>query len=245
MQLTFVGSGDAFGSGGRFNTCFHVEAESTKFLIDCGATSLVAMKRQGIDRNAIDTILITHFHGDHFGGIPYFVLDAQFFAKRSRRLTIAGPEGLPQWYEKAMEAAFPGSSGTKQKFDLELRELQPGKNKLDHGLEILAARVRHGQPDGPFFAYRIQIGGKVIAYTGDTEWSDCLIDIGREADLLIAEAYFYEKKVPLHLDLATIEAKLPLIRPKRLILTHMNDDMLGRIAQLQHETAEDGTCLEI
>lgn len=79
MKLTFVGCGDAFGSGGRFNTCFHIAATKTNFLIDCGASSLIAMKRFGIDRNAIDTILITHFHGDHFGGLPYFVLDAQFF----------------------------------------------------------------------------------------------------------------------------------------------------------------------
>jgi ribonuclease BN (tRNA processing enzyme) len=58
MKLTFVGCGDAFGSGGRFNTCFHVETAATRFLIDCGASSLVALKRLGIDRNAIDTILI-------------------------------------------------------------------------------------------------------------------------------------------------------------------------------------------
>ncbi|MBV9239955.1 MAG: MBL fold metallo-hydrolase, partial [Xanthobacteraceae bacterium] len=84
MQITFVGSGDAFGSGGRFNTCFHVATESTRFLIDCGASSLIGMKRLGIDRAAIDLILLTHFHADHFGGVPFFVLDAQFVAKRTR-----------------------------------------------------------------------------------------------------------------------------------------------------------------
>lgn len=245
MRVTFVGSGDAFGSGGQFNTCFHVEAANTRFLIDCGATSLVAMKRQNIDRNAIHTILITHFHGDHFGGIPYFILDAQFFAKRAQPLTIIGPEGLPRWYEKVMEATFPGSSSTRQKFRLELRELPIGKTQLNSGLEVQAVLVRHGQPGGPFFAYRIEGEGKVIAYTGDTEWCDELIEIGREADLFIAEAYFYAKKVPLHLDLATLEAKLPFIRPKRLILTHMHDDMLSRIANLGYETAADGMCIEI
>ena len=77
--------------GGRFNTCFHLTGARTNCLIDCGATSLVALKRLGIERNAIDLILITHFHADHFGGVPFFVLDAQFFSKRSRPLTIAGP----------------------------------------------------------------------------------------------------------------------------------------------------------
>jgi ribonuclease BN (tRNA processing enzyme) len=245
MRVTFVGSGDAFGSGGRFNTCFHVEASCTKFLIDCGATSLVAMKRQNIDRNAIDTILITHFHGDHFGGIPYFILDAQFLSNRTRPLTIVGPDGLPKWYEKVMEVTFPGSSRTKQKFNLELRELPVGKTQLASGLEIQAALVRHGQPEGPFFSYRVQVENKIIAYTGDTEWCDALIEIGQEADLFIAEAYFFDKKVPLHLDLATIDEKLPLIRPKRLILTHMSSDVLSRIEKLKYETAADGMRIEI
>lgn len=245
MQLTFVGCGDAFGSGGRFNTCFHVEGRDTRFLIDCGASSLIAMKKLGIDRNAIDTILITHFHGDHFGGIPYFMLDAQFFAKRQRPLTIAGPEGLDAWYERVMETAFPGSSGTRQKFDLELREIVPGAPASIDGLEVTAARVRHGRPEGPFFAYRVGVEDKTISYTGDTEWVDELIAIGRDADLLIAETYFYDKKVPLHLDLATIEDKLPLIQPRRLILTHMNDDMLGRLPEITHETASDGLVVTI
>ena len=54
MKVTFVGCGDAFGSGGRFNTCIHVADKGGAFLLDCGATSLVAMKQTGIDRGAID-----------------------------------------------------------------------------------------------------------------------------------------------------------------------------------------------
>jgi ribonuclease BN (tRNA processing enzyme) len=244
MKLTFVGCGDAFGSGGRFNTCFHVEADTAGFLVDCGASSLIALKRMNIDRTAIGTILITHFHGDHFGGIPYFMLDAQF-SKRNTALTIAGPAGLRSWYERVMETAFPGSSRIEPKFALELRELAPGETCQLNGLTVTAASVRHGQPEHMFLAYRIAAGGKTIAYTGDTEWTDSLIEIGREADLLIAEAYFYSKKVPLHLDLATLEEKLPLIKPKRLILTHMSEDMLRRAAAIHHETAEDGLLIEV
>ncbi len=245
LQVTFLGTGDAFGSGGRFNTCFHIAGQHTRFLIDCGASSLIAMKRMGIDRNAIDTILLTHFHGDHAGGIPYFMLDAQFLAKRTRPLTIAGPEGLAEWYGRAMEVNFAGSSRTKQKFELDLRELIPGAAQRFASLEVTAARVRHGPPDGPFFAYRVESEGKAIAYTGDTEWTDSLPGIGRDADLLIAEAYFYDKKVPFHLDLETIKSKLPLMNPKRLILTHMSEDMLARLGTLEFETAEDGMIIEI
>ena len=118
MKLQFAGCGDAFGSGGRFNTCLHVTDGNGAFLIDCGATSLVALKRLGIDRNAIDMILLTHFHADHCGGIPFFILDAQVNAKRKRPLTLAGPQGLRDWYDRAMALAFPG--GRTLPYDLNL-----------------------------------------------------------------------------------------------------------------------------
>ncbi|MCR9121054.1 MAG: MBL fold metallo-hydrolase [Phyllobacteriaceae bacterium] len=245
MQVTFVGCGDAFGSGGRFNTCFHVRSANGCFLIDCGASSMIALKSLDFDPNEIDTILITHFHGDHFGGLPYLMLDAQFFSKRREPLTILGPEGLEEWFARVMEATFPGSSCTVPKFDLNLQELVPGRLSVINGLTITTARVRHGHAEGPFHAYRINVDDKILAYTGDTEWVDELIEIGRDADLLIAEAYFFEKKVPLHMDLATLESKLPVISPKRLILTHMNDDMLSRANTVSHECAYDGLSVDI
>ena len=108
MQLRFVGCGDALGSGGRFNTCFHVTGERANFLIDCGASSLVALKSYGIAREAIDVILITHFHGDHFAGLPFLLLDAQF-TRRTRPLVIAGPEGIET-------APDPGDGGAVREF---------------------------------------------------------------------------------------------------------------------------------
>ncbi|MCB1528350.1 MAG: MBL fold metallo-hydrolase [Hyphomicrobiaceae bacterium] len=245
MKLTFVGCGDAFGSGGRFNTCFHVAATGTNFLIDCGASSLIAMKRLGIDRNAIDTILITHFHGDHFGGVPFFVLDAQFFSKRTKPLTIVGPEGLQAAYERTVEATFEGASKTRQKFDIDFIEISPDAPQRVGDIAVTCARVRHGPVDGPFLAYRIEVENRTIAYTGDTEWVDELVAIGRDADLFIAESYFFDKRVPLHLDLKTLEEKLPLIKPRRVILTHMNDDMLNKLSEIQHETASDGLVVEL
>ena len=105
MQLRFIGCGDAFGSGGRFNTCFHVTGERTNFLIDCGASSLPAMKRSNIARDEIDLIAITHFHGDHFAGLPFFLLDAQF-SRRSHPLVVAGPQGIESRLTQVMEALF-------------------------------------------------------------------------------------------------------------------------------------------
>ena len=88
MRLTIIGSGDAFGSGGRFNTCFLIETPDKKVLLDFGASSLVALKARQIDPNSIDGIILSHLHGDHFGGLPFLLLDAQFLARRERPLAI-------------------------------------------------------------------------------------------------------------------------------------------------------------
>lgn len=244
MQLLFIGCGDAFGSGNRFNTCFHVTGEHAGFLIDCGATSLIGLKRFSIDPNSIQAILITHFHADHFGGIPFIILNAQF-SKRSGPLTIAGPPGLCDAFRRVMEAAFPGSSAMKRSFELTLVELNSRETATIAGLRVTPFSVNHGNPDGLYFAYRIAAEGRVIAYSGDTEWSEELTDAGKDVDLFISEAYFYDKKVRWHLDLVTLAMHLDQISPKRLVLTHMSNDILERIPGLPYETAEDGMSIEI
>lgn len=207
MRFQFIRSGDAFGSGGRFNTCFHVTGSQTNFMIDCGALSLIALKAGKIALNRIQTIFITHFHADHFGGIPFFMLNAQFFPKRREPLTIAGSQGLVEWYERVMETAFPGTSATKPRFEPSLVELEPGIKTIVEGITVRPLRVKHGNLGGLFFAYRFEAEGRSIAYTGDTEWTDELIKAGAGVDLFIAEAYFYDKKVRLHLDFKPLKEK--------------------------------------
>jgi ribonuclease BN (tRNA processing enzyme) len=243
MRLQFVGCGDAFGSGGRFNTCFHVIGDGVNFLIDCGASSLPALKRLGIISDNIDLILITHFHGDHFAGLPFLLLDAQF-SRRSRPLAIAGPQGIEQKLPQMMEALFENSSKTKPKFELSVVALKPEETRSFGAVNVTPFSVVHGESGGPFLGYRIEAEGRVIAYSADTEWTETLIPLARGADLFVAEAYYHDKVVKNHLSLATLEAHLPEIKPKRLILTHMSDDMLGRLDTLKHIAAHDGMIVE-
>jgi ribonuclease BN (tRNA processing enzyme) len=244
MQLQFVGCGDALGSGGRFNTCFHVTGERINFLIDCGASSLPALKRQGIARDDIDLILITHFHGDHFAGLPFLLLDAQF-TRRTRPLVIAGPEGIETRLTQVMEALFQNSSKTQQRFDLSVVALKPAETRAFGAVDVMPYPVVHGSSGGPFLAYRVEAEGRVIAYSADTEWTETLIPAARDADLFIAEAYYYDKVVKNHLSLKTLEAHLAEIKPKRLILTHMSDDMLGRLETLDYTAASDGMIISL
>jgi ribonuclease BN (tRNA processing enzyme) len=244
MRLRFVGCGDAFGSGGRSNTCFHVVGNEANFLIDCGASALPAMKRLDIARDDIDLIMISHFHGDHFAGLPFVLLDAQF-SRRSRPLVIAGPIGLQMRLTQVMEALFEHSSKTRPKFDLQLVELLPEQNRTLGAVSVTPFPVVHGESGGPFLGYRIAAEGRVIAYSADTEWTESLIPLGRDADLFIAEAYTYDKIVRNHLSLATLEAHLGEIRPKRLILTHMSNDMLTRLSTLPYSAAHDGMIVDL
>jgi ribonuclease BN (tRNA processing enzyme) len=244
MQLRFIGCGDALGSGGRTNTCFHVTGHRVNFLIDCGASSLPALKRLGVARDDIDLILITHFHGDHFGGLPFLLLDAQF-TRRTRPLVIAGPQGIEARLSQVMEALFENSSRTKQRFDLSVVALAPEQAHSFGAVNVTPFAVMHGESGGPFLGYRVEAEDRVIAYTADTEWTEALIPLGRDADLLVAEAYYYDKVVKNHLSLNTLEAHLAEIKPKRLVLTHMSDDMLGRLDTLAHEAASDGMVIEL
>jgi ribonuclease BN (tRNA processing enzyme) len=244
MQLRFVGCGDAFGSGGRCNTCFHVTGENVNFLIDCGASSLPALKRNGISREEIDLVLITHFHGDHFGGLPFLLLDAQF-TRRTRPLVIAGPQGIGRRLEQVMEALFENSAKRERPFDLKIVELEPEAAASFGPVKVTPFPVVHGDSGGPFLGYRIEVEGRIIAFTGDTEWTDALIPLGQNADLFISECYFYDRMVKNHMNLKTLSAHLAEIKPKRLILTHMGEDMLGRIGTLGIETAADGMVVEI
>ena len=244
MQLQFVGFGDALGSGGRFNTCFHVTGNHANFLIDCGASSLPALKRLGIARDDIDLVLITHFHGDHFGGLPFLLLDAQF-TRRTRPLVIAGPQGIKAKLANLMEALFEHSSRTRQRFDLSVVALEPEQSRTFGEVKVTPYPVVHGESGGPFLAYRIEAEGRVIVYSADTEWTDTLIPAARGADLFIAEAYYYDKIVKNHLSLKTLEAHLPEINAKKLVLTHMSDDMLGRLGELPYTAAHDGMIVEL
>src|SRR5258708_5767427 len=168
MRLTIVGSGDAFGSGGRFNTCFHVATRDRAVLIDCGASTMVALRAHAIEPNSIDAIILTHLHGDHFGGIPFLLLDAQYMSHREGPLTIAGPPGTRERIAAMLEAAFPSSPKTKWRFPWSVTEIAAGDPVDILGLTVTSAEVIH-YSGAPSTALRLTDGQTTLAYSGDTE----------------------------------------------------------------------------
>lgn len=243
VRVQFLGTGDAFGSGGRFQTCIYVQSDAEHFLIDCGASALVAMKRFEVDPSRVAIILLTHLHGDHFGGLPFFVLDAQF-SRRTRPLVVAGPPGLERRIREAMEVLFPGSSGTPQRFNIEFVELHDRNTTGIGSLLVTPYRVMHAS-GAPAFALRVTCGDKTLAYSGDTEWTDTLIEAASGADLFICEAYYFEKKIKYHLDYHTLMEHRSQITSRRLILTHMNVDMLQHLHAIDVDSVKDGDVIAL
>lgn len=243
VTLRFLGSGDAFGSGGRFQTCMHLSGAEGGVLIDCGASSLIAMKREGVDPGEVSAVVLSHLHGDHFGGVPFLILDAQF-SRRSRPLVIAGPPGVRRRVEMAMEVFFPGSTSVQRKFDVEFIELAERQAARVGPAEVRAFPVVHAS-GAPPYALRVEYGGRSVAYSGDTEWTESLVDAARGADVFVCEAYTFDKSVKFHLDYKTVEAQAERLGARRIILTHMGRDMLAREGEARFERARDGLMVSL
>jgi len=244
VRVRFVGSGDAFGSGGRWQTCIRVVADGQVLLVDCGATSLVALKAQGFDPNAIDAVVVSHLHGDHFGGLPFLILDGQF-AGRTAPLMVAGPPGIRARLGEAMETLFPGSTQVRRRFSVEVVELTSDGTPT----EIGAATVRGWEVEhacgAPPLALSIELDGSRFAYSGDTQWTSGLVEAARGADLFAVEAYTFDRPVRYHLDYQTLREHLTDIQAERIVLTHMSTSMLSRLTEAELPAAYDGMSIDL
>ncbi len=246
MRLTVVGSGDAFGSGGRFNTCFMVETDHV-ILLDCGASSPVALRSRGIDPNSIDGVILSHLHGDHFGGLPFLLLDAQLPSRRQRPLTIAGPPGTRARINAALEVFFPRSSTMTWRFPLDVIEIAPGEPADIIGLQVATTEVVH-QSGAPSTAVRLTDGRRTLAYSGDTEWTDALLPVADGADLFICECYELARPTTGHMSWNLLQARLPLLRAHRIMITHMSASVLARLDEVRASgvlVAEDGLVVDL
>ncbi|MGC9975940.1 MAG: MBL fold metallo-hydrolase [Syntrophales bacterium] len=243
IEIQFLGSGDAFGSGGRLQSCVLVKYSQGQFLIDCGASCLIGMNQYGVDPNDIKMIFVSHLHGDHCGGIPFLILASQLTYKRKEPLVIIGPPRMKDWICQAMEISFSGSSRVQRKFAEEIIEFKDRCPEIFRDVAAIPYLNFH-QGDSSF-SLRIECDGRVIAYSSDTEWTDVLCETAENADLFIAEAYYYEKKIKGHMDYMTLMSNYSKTGAKRLMLIHMNTNMLAMLDKIECEYAEDGRIVKI
>jgi ribonuclease BN (tRNA processing enzyme) len=243
VEITFVGSGDAFGSGGRFQTCIRLRADGATALVDCGATSLTAMRSQGVDPGEVGTVVLTHLHGDHFGGLPFLVLDGQF-TRRTAPLTVLGPAGTRDRLHAAMETSYPGSTRVRRRFEVEVVELDGAGGAHRAGpLTVRSWEVDHAS-GAPALAVRVDAGGSGFGYSGDTAWTPAVARAADGVDVFACEAYTWDEPVRYHLSYGTLREHEDELAAGRLVLTHMGPKMLGRLRDAEHPAAVDGLVLD-
>jgi ribonuclease BN (tRNA processing enzyme) len=244
VHVRFLGSGDAFYAAGRNQAAYLVQGPEGAFLLDCGAATLQAMKRFGIDPGVIDSIFISHLHGDHFVGIPFFLLEFRYEQQRKRPLLIAGPPGTEERIRALLRATFREFSGERLPFALEFSEMNPDSPVSFGALRVEPFRVPHQETEISL-GFVVQVAGRRIVYSGDTGWTEELIKRSHAADLFICECCYFETRLPFHLDYPRLKENRQRFTAKRMILTHLGREVLARRSEVEFELASDGLSVDI
>ncbi len=212
-------------------------------LLDCGPTTLLAMKRAAIDPRRLDIIFLSHLHGDHFGGIPFIFLDAMYRAPRSTPLHIAGPPGTVEKVGELFEIMY-GRWAARPLPPTRFHVMQPEQRSSIEGIEVFPFRVPH-QTQEISLGLKLQLEGKQILYSGDSAWTDLFIEHSHGVDLFLCECSFFDPTPGNHIDYIRLRENLPRLGCHKLILTHLGEEMLVRGKELPVTLAEDGMVIEI
>jgi ribonuclease BN (tRNA processing enzyme) len=195
-------------------------------MLDCGANSPLALKRADIEMASIDAIVISHCHGDHFGGVPFLFLERMFVEGGPKPVEIVGPPGIARRTTDLFEALYPSLPSFPKDFEILYRELEPSHTSSWRGIQISAYEVDH-YSGSPSLALSVDDGAKRFAFSGDSAWCEGVTEAGRGADLYLIECTTFSTKTSVHLDYLTLAEKFETIGAKRYMLTHMGLEMLA------------------
>lgn len=218
-------------------------APGVSLLLDLGAGAYPTLRRT-IDVSSIDAVAVSHLHGDHFGGIPFLVLE-QHFRHRERPLIVAGPPSLGARLRLAEGAMYPDFFTAPGRPRFEVRQVTLGEAPQQIGSAAVSAHPVQHIPSAEPHGLRVRVAGKTIAYSGDARWSDDLPKLAKGADLFICEASNFERDDPAHISYKTLMAHRAELECGRIILTHVGRDVLDHMAEVELEIATDGMTLEL
>ncbi|MGO9246760.1 MAG: MBL fold metallo-hydrolase [Verrucomicrobiia bacterium] len=244
MRAITLGTGDAFGAAGRFHSAVLVRAGNSTALVDCGPCILPALRRSRIPPEDIDFILVTHLHGDHVGGVPMLLLDYQYRSRRKQPLVVIGSALCPARIEALTRLMFAEVTKDRRRFSVVYKTIRPGRPISIRGVCIRAYRMKHIDRE-PCLGYRIEYRRKVLAITGDTTWCDSIPAMSQGANLLVSECTDFDRRRPVHLSYTQLREHEAEIGAKRIVLTHVGDDLLKNRAKVRHHIARDGERFDV
>ncbi len=219
MEVTFLGSSNAFASEGRTFSSFLVDG---KYQFDAPPTLLPQLKKLEVPTEQIEVIFISHAHGDHFVGLPFLLLEYLYMTPRTADLHIVGPPGCEEWLEDFSRRVYKNiaqDAGYKRIY----HDAQPGTVQQAGSLEFEAFPMNHVKADGLHaMGYRVKIGDKTLSYTGDTMFCEEAVELGDGADVYVVDCTYPDGGGPEHMGLSDIQTIRDRIGPDTtIILTHM------------------------
>jgi ribonuclease BN (tRNA processing enzyme) len=245
VTVTLLGTGDAFASFGRVQAGYLIDAPAGRILMEAGPGLLPALKGSGISPDSFDLLLISHLHGDHFGGLPFLILDYMWETPLKKPLTIAGPPRLEERTWVLMRTMFPHFELDKIRHKLKFVVLEPGDSKRLGKFKVSAIRSPHTRPDVSL-SLRIDGGGKSIVFSGDSGWNDELIELSAGADLFLCECTYYESAhLKMHINYPELAANRDKFNVRRMVLTHLGREVLRREDEIALEMGYDGMKITI
>jgi ribonuclease Z len=190
LRLTFLGTGGAYPNSERDCMTLLLDWSGGALLLDCGPTVTKQLYRLGHELKRISTIAITHFHGDHVLGLPFFVFGC-LIERRQAPLLVLCPEKDVDSLLSLIELCFPGTLA-KLPFSLNVKGLKP-ENKAEavktEDFTIKAVSANH-TVSSLSYCVEFQSLGKTLVYSGDTRPNERLVEIGERCDLLIHDSTF-------------------------------------------------------
>ena len=246
MDIHLLGTGNAFADGGRHPMAILLESSTGGLLLDAGPSTLALLKQHDRGSDAIDAIVLSHHHGDHFAGVPFLILDA-FSSGRTKALAIVGPPKTERVVRSALALFYPSLG--EPEFALEFSELAPGEVWVSDTASRLGCRVDSIEAQhfsgGIALSPIVEWEGKRIIYSGDTRLSDALIETTRDADLLICECSSYEQTPHQHVSHRELAGASRRILAKRTVLVHPDLSVIEARDPLRYELAVDGQRLTL
>ena len=244
VRIICLGSGDAFSSGGRRMSGYYIETPESALLLDCGPTVLEAIGSLRLSADPLDMVFLSHLHGDHFGGMPFLFLHLLYIEPRSRPLRIAGPPGTESRVRSLFDLTYADTAAEPLPFGLSFIEAVSDVAIETKDIRITPFPVPH-QVAPQSFGCEIIAGGRKIVYSGDSGWTEELPARSQGADLFLCECTFFESRSDTHLDYPRIMENLSRFGAKRILLTHLGQEVLRRMDEVGIETAYDGLVINL